>query len=461
MPFDSNGKWMPPGGWKKSAPPKPSIAVERVKGLLDNLAKTEPTPPIAPISQAPSLGMGDLRLLERNMPEAPPTSVIRPYNPSPAQQLKDALSRISAPIKEGAEYLAQGISSGLLLDKLAKAAFQPKPEQVPEQFRESVAQDWQNFERPAAEAKYVSPAVAQTLETVGGMAPYVLGGPIEGTVAKVAESGLAKAAPKLAATAAGKLLPKAVGTAALGAGVTAAQEAGADLLGQGQPLKESAKRIGENAAEFGVFGLAGGLVGAPVRGAVAKLFPKAMEAGGVTPALQRALIAASGGTATGATVGAVDAAINYLKNPDKYDAARAAGDVASQALFFGGLDTLFSLLHVPSAQRFRTERTTVGAKPAGFKNAIPENAWKDTQYAFLEGKRDMAKRGYVEFRPGTGLWINPKNPTGNPVYEMTKVDGWVVPKYETYRRANQIPSEIPTEVAKEEIKALPEGASTV
>jgi hypothetical protein len=236
---------------------------------------------------------------------------------------------------------------------------------------------------------------------------YGMAAPLTAPVGAAVSRALGRVAPRLAAGTLGRVIPQAAEMATLGAGAAALER---------QPASE----IGKRAAQFATLGAAGATAGAAARAAAAKVLPT--EA--LTTRLGRSAVSAAGGLATGTTMAGVDTAVKFLKDPEEFDKAEAAGDAVRTALFFAGIDTLFGLLSRPTIRTGRTARPEEPAKPEDFLN----------DYEFLSGTRNPAKEGYREWKPGSGIWLDPK--TNLPVYrEIVEVrpDGTKIYKLDVWK----------------------------
>jgi hypothetical protein len=238
----------------------------------------------------------------------------------------------------------------------------------------------------------------QVAEVAGQIVPYVAGGGIAKGVSSVATGVLKKYAPKLAGTTLGRLIPSIVGTSALGGAVAAGREA---MKGIAAPdtfdISEALKEVGSDAARFGAFAAAGEFVGKPVGQAITRALSKSIQAGRVTPQLANLISAPARGGATGLTLASVETAIKFLKDPDEFDKAEAAGDILTTGLFFAGLDTVFALGSM-AGQGFRMKgRTAPDLNAAyaelGLNPGAPMNEVK-------KAYRNLAKQYHPDIKPG-------------------------------------------------------------
>jgi hypothetical protein len=200
----------------------------------------------------------------------------------------------------------------------------------------------------------------QVGEIAGQIVPYIAGGGITKGVAGITTNVLKKYAPKLAGTALGKIIPSVTGMAALGGMVAAGREA---VKGAAAPedfqVSEALKEIGTDAARFAAFGAAGQVAGQPTANVISRALSASLRSGRISPQLAQVFTAMGRGGATGTTLASVEAALKYLKNPEEFDAAEAAGDVLTTGLFFTGLDTIFTLGSM-AGQGFRLRGVPAG-----------------------------------------------------------------------------------------------------
>jgi len=361
-----------------------------------------PKPTAASVQQAPQISKSTKN-----------EGTISAYHKTPVDYLK----KIPSAAKEGAEYLAQGMAKGLMIPQITSYIAKKSGMDISSS----------DLIKPANKTAYIPETAAEVLEFTGGLAPYVATGPLSGIGKSLAAKGISEAVPKLAGTTAAKIASGAAGGATHLGGTTLAQELiragfspdeftkagpnGPELMNNKEIAQEIAKRVGESALTGTVFGVAGETVSPVARKAVAGKI-------GTDTALKRGASMGAGGAATGAMVGALDTAVQFLNNPQEFDKAIASKDFVKQTLFFAGLDALLGLLGAGKG-KFEFNQ-------AGQKEYIPN------QYEFITGTRNPAKEGYREFKPGSGIWTKGKDNSrlieidhldknGNPVY---KKDIW-------------------------------------
>jgi len=295
--------------------------------------------------------------------------------PTTTERIKTGLSEAEQKAKRAAEQLAQGISKGVLLPEIMSAVG-PK---TPEGERMYKPED---FTRPS------ETWLEQTAESVGGVLPYVMAGPVAGA----AEAGLAKAIPALTKNIAGQILSRAAGRAALGVAVKGAQTAGKALLDTDYLNETSVRNIlselTDDALIMASFGAASKAVGEPLGVALSKALPKAFEPG-LRGLATRAGIIGTRGFVSGA-IGAVPSeAIKILKDPDKFDIKESSLNVLSTGIRFAVMDLAMGLKPNPPMFRLSWKVGTnnkVIAKPVvDFTQSID------------------VKKGYVS--AGNGVWI--------------------------------------------------------
>lgn len=303
--------------------------------------------------------------------------------------------------------------------------------EAPEKFFEAVT-----GVGPSQEAVETMPTTADELHArewgnrigsiVFDIMTYSLASPIATGAETLTASQLAKFFPRFAESTGGKLLSYVIGRGTLGAAVAGAEEA---LKGLSQPKKfktdEAVKNVVDSAIGMALLGLVSPTIGEGARRTIARLLPQAAKEGRLTTALKNAIIGAAGGAATGAALGAVDTALRFLRNPKEFDIAQAKNDILSRVAFFVGLDTIMALLH---------GRPMYMKEPTGFRRVTGKETPLDA-YEFLTGTRNPAAEGYIEWKPGSGVWLDPK--TNLPVLrEVVKItpDGRKIYKLDVWKK---------------------------
>jgi len=359
--------------------------------------------------------------------------------------------RVDSPLPTPGDVLLGGLSK-LGLEQPAEAARQALEQfytgvesgfAIPEVLSALSGQPVEEFAPPP------EGTVQELARMAGGIAPYLAVSPVAGAVGRGTAGLLGRYAPRIAATALGRALPGIAGTAALGGTVAAGREA---VRGLAKPEEFDAERalreIGSEAGWFAALGGVSRLVGGPARTAMRNLLGQAVAAGRVTPALESVLTEATGGAATGTALGALDMAVRWLKNPEEFDTAQAAGDAVKLGVFFGLLDGMFGLMYGQPVEGQR-------ARERGGRTPLAED------YEFVSGELSRAElegRGLREFRPGTGLWVDAR---GNPA--MREVVGWdsqgrKIYRYELERTRRRADITEPAPAGPRERAARPEAA---
>lgn len=139
-------------------------------------------------------------------------------------------------------------------------------------------------------------------------------------------------------------------------------------------IKQAAAETALSGVSMGILGAASKLAGEPAKELTTNLLGRITK-GRLNPYIAGLISSATGGAATGSTATGMQLTFEYLKNPEQFNADYAKGEIAKQAVFFAGLDTLFNAL---------------GGRPMPFER----------------GKFDPAKRGWKEWIPGSGVWVD-------------------------------------------------------
>ena len=394
------------------------------------------------------------------IPERAPAPVEPSIIPTPSYVKKPiglvARETIDA-VKEAVWPVVRGLGKFLQMPHVLKRLYKPILEdpEIPEATKKMYEQIIEDF------AKEPETVGEQVLETIGNLVPFTViatisapftAGPVTASTGKI----LVRYLPKFARSVAGKAITRGLGSAALGGTISAGRQAfKAALVPEEFDFQDVFKEVAGDVGHFFVFGAAGELAGRPVREGILRIIPAAARQGKVTWNLATLLSAASGGAATGATIAATETALNFMKNPEEFDAAQAQGDILSTMLFFAGVDVLFALTGMAWGRRgwtYGQDPTGKSAAPAGYKWTIHKSDLSPglQGYVFAAGTFDPAKHGYQEIKKGMGIWILPK--TGQQIYEMQPIGEWYVPKYEMVR--NGVIEAVVPEEAKQEIRGL-------
>ena len=295
--------------------------------------------------------------------------------PTPYEKTISKLGDIEQGTKRGAEQFAQGVAKSFLIPEIMSAVG-PKTSEGERMYRP------EDFTRPSETWG------EKTAESVGGILPYVMAGPVTGAV----EAGVTKAIPALTKNIAGRMLSRAVGRATLGLTVKGSQITGKALLDPEYLNENTAKDIlGELTDEaliMASFGAASVAAGEPIGLALSKALPKAFEPG-LRGFISRAGIIGGRGFASGA-VGAIPVeALKIIRNPDNFDLKESSLNVLSTGIRFAVMDLATGLRPNPPMFRLSWQvdpNNKASAKPVA---EFTENV--------------NVKDGYVD--GGSGVWI--------------------------------------------------------
>lgn len=266
----------------------------------------------------------------------------------------------------------------------------------------------------------------QLLEMAGSFIPYVLAGKVLAPAKAVQLVPTLTGGSLLAKSL--KLTPQAIdamgkimGTygrgAALGGGIAAVRETVTALSEpETAELGKAVNTIANEAHSFAMFRSVLSGIGAPIGAASEKKLQRITE-----PMVRRAIEesvkkgkaatmleslvgtivnSVTGGPPSGFIVGAMNATLNYINNPEDYTADMAVDQVATSTLWYTGLNLMFGLLGVPGKAGRRYDTIFEGYKDIlgsydilGVPRGAPLSEVK-------KAYREMAKRFHPDVRPG-------------------------------------------------------------
>ena len=297
--------------------------------------------------------------------------------------------------------IPRGLSKSVGIHYLAKAYPELPPDAVKRMTPEQI-----DFHKKSIEFVTKEPegGAEQIGEIAGSLLPYIALSPVAGALGTMTEGILVKHAPRLASTALGKLLPNIIGRAAVGAGISTTRETSMGIAAPDEfELKEALVSIGADAAAHATFAAASKLAGEPAAKAISKGLTSAFKAGHVGPGLYATLTSLGKGTATGATMAALDTAVAYLRNPEDFDAAVAAQDAITTTLFFAGLEIIYSLDNIIGGSRSyrqghwaRTDVTSSVSNPYAELGLKPGASLSEVKSAY----RSLSKKYHPDLTSG-------------------------------------------------------------